>query len=210
VSVGNRYWDSNNFLAWLNQESNFAALDALIRRAREGHFRIVTSTIVFSEVYWIRGEMTEPAKVEAIRALFDQKWLVPIELDRTIGDLAGELMREFARREGLRPIDAIHLASAIRARQIAEVVQFDTWEGTIRNLGRELQRIPRLRQPNSGGDLVIGIPAAAEQNSLLPPTTALTSGDGQGTPGRLGSDGPALGGRPGLGPPRASGLPSEP
>jgi predicted nucleic acid-binding protein len=158
MSVVKRYWDSNNFLAWLNQEHNFGTLDAILRDCRAGNCQIVTSTFAFAEVFYIRGTSTPLDKVKAIEGMFAQSWIIPMEVDRTVGELSGELMREFSQRDGLRPFDSIHLASAIRARQIGQIRSFDTWEGTLINLSTQLQRVPRLRAAGSGADLFIGIP----------------------------------------------------
>ena len=66
-----RYWDSNAFLGWLNKEPHcFDVCDGIIRDARSGKCRIVTSTITFAEVFWVRGGAPKQEQVNAIKNLF--------------------------------------------------------------------------------------------------------------------------------------------
>lgn len=161
-----RYWDADVFLGWLNREPEKAPLcDMIVDSANTGKCRLVTSTITFSEVFWFRGEIGEAAKIEAIKSLFDQSWIVPVALDRPTAELARELLFEFGKTEGLQPRDAMHLASAIRARVLGHVKCFDTWDRNLIHLGTQLHRVDALRGLKKGADLHVGPPTG--QPSLL-------------------------------------------
>ena len=161
-----RYWDADVFLGWLNREVEKAPLcDMIIENAKAGQCQLVTSTITLSEVFWFRGKVDAKSKVQAIRELFKYSWIVPVALDRVTAELAQELLFEFGKTERLQPRDAMHLASAIRARVLGRVEYFDTWDGGLRHLGTQLHRITALRGVKKGGDLKIGPPTG--QPSLL-------------------------------------------
>ena len=154
-----RYWDSNVFLGWLNNEQKcFDICNALIEDARSGKHRLVTSTLTYVEVFWIRGGLPQPQQIDAIKALFGHSCIVPAELDHPTADLARELMFEFSQNDGLQAKDAVHLATAIRARALGNVECFDTWDGGLANLEGQLTRLERLQKADSGADLSIGIP----------------------------------------------------
>lgn len=151
-----RYWDSNAFLGWLNREQTFSACDAIINDAKAGRCRIVTSTVTYAEVFWIRGGLPKAEQVKAIEELLGYSWIIPAELDKPTALLARELLQLFSMNDGLKPPDSIHLATAIRARSLGGVQCFDTWDGTLKNLARELHRVESLKKKDSGADLTIG------------------------------------------------------
>ena len=147
-----RYWDSNAFLGWLNNEQEcFGICNALIEDARSGKHRLVTSTLTYAEVFWIRGGLPQPHQINAIKALFEHSWIVPAELDHPTADLARELMFEFSRNDGLQAKDAVHLATAIRARALGNVECFDTWDGGLANLGGAIDASGEASEGGFGG-----------------------------------------------------------
>ncbi len=165
--IPQRYWDADVFLGWLNRETEKAPLcDMIVERAQAGACQVVTSTVTFSEVFWFRGEIDDQSKVRAIKDLFQHSWVVPVALDRPTAELAQELLFEFGRTDGLQPRDAMHLASAIRARILGSVQFFDTWDRGLIHLGTQLHRVRVLRDLEKGADLRIGIPTG--QPSFFP------------------------------------------
>ena len=159
MKLPQRYWDSNAFLGWLNNEEEyFDVCNAIIEGAKSGRHRIITSTLTFAEVFWVRDGSPKPDQIDAIKDLFGYSWVIPAELDHPTAVLARELMFEFSQNDGLESKDAVHLATAIRARALGNVECFDTWDGGLANLEGQLERVERLRKPDSGADLSVGIP----------------------------------------------------
>jgi predicted nucleic acid-binding protein len=55
--VNLRYWDSNCFLAWLQEEGDrVRGCGMVIDAAERGKVRIVTSALTLAEVLWLRGK----------------------------------------------------------------------------------------------------------------------------------------------------------
>ena len=137
-----RYWDSDVFLAWLNREPNRAPIcDSILEDAKLGKCKILTSTVTFAEVYYVKpATVFQAPKIEAISNLFAYSWIVAVSLDRLTAELARELLFEFGEREGLKPKDAIHLASAMRAKALGKSEVFETWDGGLINIGKQLHR----------------------------------------------------------------------
>lgn len=165
--LAERYWDSNAFLGWLDRvPGRFLPCDAIIKAAERGECRIVTSTITWSEVFWMRTKTDQAEQIAAIDELFGKSWIIPIELDNHVAKLTRELLYAFARNNGLKPQDAVHLASAIRARVIGNVESFDTWDGNLQALQGQLAKVRGLAGLKSGADLKIG-PAPEPEADLL-------------------------------------------
>lgn len=152
-----RYWDSNAFLGWLNQvPSQFGILDSIIQDGRASRVRLVTSTVTYAEVFYTNASPTD-AQVTAIKELFGQSWIVPVQLDRPTAELARELLFVFAKNDGLKPPDAIHLASALQAKALGGAQCFDTFDRNLKHLGTQLHRVAALKN-HEGIGLRVGPP----------------------------------------------------
>ncbi len=157
MSAPGRYWDSCTFLKWLNGEDavHSAICDELIKRAKAGQHRIVTSTLTFAEVYKMKkGPALTAERSKIIRDLFDYSWVVAIELDRQTAEMA----RDFIWQYGTRSWDAVHLASAIKARSMKAIDCFDTFDSDLISLNG---RVP-------GTDLLISEPQIGVTLPLFP------------------------------------------
>jgi predicted nucleic acid-binding protein len=159
-----RYWDSNAFLGWLNKDDDkHDVCDQIITAAEAGRYKIVTSTVTYTEVFWIkspdrRSRVPLDDQVKAITELFGKSYVVPAELDRVTAELARDLLFQFADSHGLKPPDALHLATAIKAKARGVVECFDTWDGPLSKLTGQLVKVDRLKDKDSGADIYIGIP----------------------------------------------------
>lgn len=112
-----QYFDANIFIAVLKQETidgheRWRHCQQLLQEAEARRCIAVTSTMTIAEV---TGGRPRPLPVHtkvAVRSLFGNDWLVLVGTDRFVAESARELIWEFPT---LRPIDAIHLASALSA-----------------------------------------------------------------------------------------------
>lgn len=108
------YWDSCPFIALIgNNEERRNMCRLIMKETEKGNLRIVTSALTFAEV--IRPEpdgqpiLDTAQELEVLRFL-DNEYIVVHGVDRQIGNMA----RQVARQTGLKPPDAIHVATALR------------------------------------------------------------------------------------------------
>jgi len=89
--------------------------------ASAGRWPIFTSTFTLAEVVKARNRpLLTPAEEQRIDDFFKHDYIKLVILDREVGEFA----RKLARNHGLRPPDAIHLASAVKA-QADELLTWD-------------------------------------------------------------------------------------
>ena len=160
-----RYWDSDVFLGWLNREKDRAPIcDSILEDAKLGKCEILTSTVTFAEVFYVKpATILKEAEMESIKNLFGHSWIVPVLLDRLTAELARELLFEFGQREGLKPKDAIHLASAMRAKSLGKAEVFETWDRGLVNIGTQLHRCRDVKNSSQ-----IHIVSPSGQQTLQP------------------------------------------
>lgn len=110
------YWDANAFLNYVNGEAEYLpVLEALLRSS---DVTIYTSSLSKVEVSFGEVEKTRRRPVPEIAARIDALWSDPgaislVDFHDVIGQEATRLMRaSLPRGGGLRPYDAIHLATA--------------------------------------------------------------------------------------------------
>lgn len=156
MALPGRYWDSNTFLGWLNGEpSKFDLCDAVIEHAKAGKCRIVTSALTYVEVYWVkRGVKLSAQQQTEILDLFGYSWIVPVELDRMTAEVARMIMWKHPQ---IKSWDAVHVASAIKARRLGEIECFDTFDGNLSGLSGKLD----------GTDLRLNLPDLPLAHPLL-------------------------------------------
>ncbi len=108
-----RYWDSDCFLGWLQNETGKAdKCAAVLALAEKGEVEIVTSTLTLAEVLMLRGREALPRnRGSTVAALFNRKNIETVDVTRRIAEAGRELVWE----HGIHPKDAIHVATALAA-----------------------------------------------------------------------------------------------
>lgn len=132
------YWDANTFLSYINGDAGrLPTLDALLERAAAGDTAIYTSALSQVEVAFAATEQLQRALDPQTEQRIDQLWADPkaitVEYHIGIGRQARSLMRN-AITEGrsLKPMDAIHLATALWLRQTGiPVAEFQTYDRNL-------------------------------------------------------------------------------
>ena len=140
------YWDSCIWISLIQNETavplrngqieNRAALArTVLDDATKRVADIFTSTIAFSEVNRPSGVPSDIAGTpDKLAAFFENDFIVPVMLDRHIGERARALMQ--GGYAGLKPLDAVHLASAL----VANVDEMHSFDDKLLNLNERLQK----------------------------------------------------------------------
>ena len=113
MSVERVYWDSDPFLAWFQEEPDKREeASGTLERAGNGEVVIFTSTLTIAEVLWLRGGPKIPQdKAAIVRKFFRRSYFRLRNVTRAVAESAQNLVWF----EGIRPKDAIHVATALEA-----------------------------------------------------------------------------------------------
>lgn len=131
-----RYWDACTFLALLRgEEGRLAQCEAAIRHAEKGEIRIITSALTLAEVLWLTGKDPIPVEDrEKVRRFFESDFLALYDVDRTIAEMAQDVVWEHR----VRPKDAIHVATALSLGRRVSIEQMDTFDVGLQGLSGKI------------------------------------------------------------------------
>jgi predicted nucleic acid-binding protein len=131
VTIELIYWDSDAFLGWLQAEKGKVELcQGTIDRGESGEVVIVTSALTIAEVLWLRGGPRIPKeKAEMLGRFFRRSFIRVRPVTRSVAEAAQDVVWN----HGIRPKDAIHIATALDA-NIGILETFD--ELLLRSTGR--------------------------------------------------------------------------
>ena len=117
-----RYWDSDAFIGFLKEEADkYAACESVLEAADQGRIVIVTSALTLAEVLWAKGHPQLPDSKKAVIEKFFKSPYISVEnVTRHISENARDLVWD----NGIRPKDAIHVATALH-RKIPVLNTFD-------------------------------------------------------------------------------------
>jgi predicted nucleic acid-binding protein len=108
-----RYWDACAFIAFIAGEAGRADnCRKLLDEAASGVYLAFTSSITLAEVTRKRHHPVDPGVRQQIEKFFENPYIETVNADRFTVLRARELIWQHL---SLRPNDAIHLASALRA-----------------------------------------------------------------------------------------------
>ena len=135
------YWDACAWISYINKEMpsqqneikqpRFEMCRETLKRAENGDIEVVTSAFTLAEVCKRATDLSSP--VVNLASFFDQKYILLIPVDKQIGMRAQNL--QLAGIAGLKPPDAIHLASAL----VANVPVFHTFDKKLLGLNKQFQ-----------------------------------------------------------------------
>lgn len=146
MTLDRRYWDSDCFLGWLLAEKDKELhCREVLTAAEDGKVVIVTSALTIAEVLALRGRDKIPASDRAkVEAFFRNEYIVIRNITRRVSEAARTYVWDF----GVKPKDALHVATAIDA----GVPLLNTFDKPLRN------KTGKLGNPG----LMIAIPAWSE------------------------------------------------
>jgi len=128
-------WDSCTWIAYIQRERIFgqdgktvledrgAVCRPVLDAAERGVIEIVVSAIALVEV--LARNRTGGIDDQKVRDFFDNDYILLVNVDKQLGDFARRLM--LAGHSGLKPLDAIHLATAC----IANADEFHTFDDRL-------------------------------------------------------------------------------
>jgi len=144
--VGDSYtkpcFDSSVFIAGLDEEicrgiKRGVVYRYILAQVKAKEYRISLSAIALAEVYKKKRFATPEGKsLDEFLELVEEDYVDVIEVDREVGIEAHRLCRRFADK-GLMPVDAVHLACAIRAG--SDVLL--TWDGPLSQISMTRSRL---------------------------------------------------------------------
>jgi predicted nucleic acid-binding protein len=137
-----RYWDSVVFLAYFQEESGRVdSCEAVLEAAEKGKILIITSALTLSEVLALRGAKRLPPipklKTKVVD-FFKNEYIAVQNVTREVAESSRDLVWD----HGIKPKDAIHVASAIAA----GVTVFETYDRPLIRRGNKATTI-KFREP---------------------------------------------------------------
>lgn len=136
------YLDADVYLALIKGEAGRVEIArTLLRGGQHGQFRVVASTLLYAEVCGhgeVRAANNQAAVDQKVSAFFEHGFIEWVEVDLVVAREA----RRLSRTQRLRGADAIHLASAIRAR--CDVLM--TWNKNDFPIGQRVEDV-EVREP---------------------------------------------------------------
>ena len=146
MTLERRYWDSDCFLGWLQAEDGkVEPCRYVLNVAARGELEIITSALTIAEVLHIPGRQPIPAdKRQQVIDFFKRSYIIPMSITRRIAEDSRDLVWD----HGIEPKDALHVATALKAK----VDVFNTFDKPL--IGKSL----RVGDPK----LLIEIPKVAQ------------------------------------------------
>lgn len=136
-------WDACTWIATIIQEQvplkgggvedRGPPCNYVIEQATQRTVEIATSGLSLAEV--CKDPSVKETDGDVLADFFRNDYILIVPVDRHVGTLAREIMQ--SGHAGLRPPDAVHLASAI----VAEVTEFQTFDRKLLNLDGQLKRL---------------------------------------------------------------------
>lgn len=114
MTLERRYWDSDCFLGWLQAEDGkIDPCRQVLGLAANGGVEIITSALTIAEVLHLRGHQPIPAdKRQQVIDFFKLSYIIPMSITRRIAEDSRDLVWD----HGIDPKDALHVATAIKAK----------------------------------------------------------------------------------------------
>ena len=148
------YWDACTWIALIQREKiavGGSDRDTLCRtviaEAKKDRIEILTSTLSLVEV--CKDPALRTSKEDQIGAYFENDYILLMNLDRLVGEHARQLMT--AGHAGLKPPDAVHVASAV----LGQASEMHTFDDKLLKLDGEIVRLDggklRICTPDVGG-----------------------------------------------------------
>jgi predicted nucleic acid-binding protein len=135
------YWDACTWIAYIkqeqevitvngNKENRFEMCRSVLKEAEKGNIEIATSAFTLAEV--CKYPEVRESGVDHLPSFFDKSYILLIPVDKFVATKAQAF--QLAGLYGLKPQDAIHVASAF----IAKSIQLHTFDRGILSLNQKI------------------------------------------------------------------------
>ena len=131
-----RLWDSSVIIGYLAGYQDLQqTCSQIIQQAERGETEILVSQMAVVETAYLKGKSDEDSE-SLIREFFGREYVIPVNVDSPVSAIAQGLVRKYRSNPGIRPPDAVHLATAIHWRiPVMEttdnrLTRFDRLEGS--------------------------------------------------------------------------------
>ena len=120
-----RYWDACAFSGFFNEEADkIAECESVLKAAQDGHILIVTSALTLAEVLFVKnGPRIDPEKRSVIEKFFKADYISVRNVTRYVGELSRDVFWDF----GIKPKDAVHVATAA----FSKIGTLNTFDGDL-------------------------------------------------------------------------------
>jgi predicted nucleic acid-binding protein len=166
------YWDSCVFLSYLQKDSSrITAIEGIWEEvSKNKESKIITSSVSIVEVAFAAYEKTGGILDAEIAEKLDKMWRDPsillVEAAPFIMYRARDLMRKaIAASRGewsLKPLDAVHLATAQWVTNSHPIREFHTYDTSLKKYANLLGGIP-IVEPDAPGSIQPTLPASEEE-----------------------------------------------
>lgn len=161
-------WDACAWIALIQKEKiregrkvvedRYSLARSVIDLANQGKIEVVTSGLSYAEV--CKNPPDEKGSDDKVGPFFEHDYILVVAVDKTVGTLARHLM--MAKHPGLKPPDAIHLATAL----VANVDEMHTFDDRLLALDEKLIKLDgsalKICKPAHGGKPMPLLDAAAK------------------------------------------------
>lgn len=114
MALDRRYWDSDVFLGYLNNEPDKVdGCESVLVAAENGRLIIVTSALTLAEVLYAKHHKKLPIQMrQTVEGFFKNRYISVQNVTRFVAEKARDVVWDY----GVKPKDAIHVATAVVAR----------------------------------------------------------------------------------------------
>lgn len=151
------YWDACSWIAYIQQEkpgpnstfteNRYEMCSSILRLAVAGKLEIATSCFTLAEVCKKPDIKTLPTG--DLARFFDHSYILQVSVDKNVGVRAQNL--QMSGLSGLKPPDAVHLASAV----VARAEEFHTFDEKLLKLNETFDGLDgtpmKIVRPGEGG-----------------------------------------------------------
>ena len=133
------YWDSSVFCSYFNKEKNRTDIVSdLLKDALAGKSEILTSSFTLVEVLKLKdGTPITQSKEQMLEDFFEYPFIKIVNAERGICERA----RQFVWKHGMKPKDAVHMATAEFANKIVTINDLFSWDGDFIKLNGKIDGI---------------------------------------------------------------------
>jgi predicted nucleic acid-binding protein len=150
-NVRRYYWDSSVFCSFFNKEQNrHEIVSDLLKDAHSGKSEIVTSSFTLTEVLRVKNSAAiTQDKEKMLETFFEYPFIKFVNPDRAVCERA----RYFVWKHGMKPKDAVHMATAEFAARMTTIHALFSWDNDFTDLNGKIDgisfalRVPFMAEP---------------------------------------------------------------